>query len=340
MASQTSATFEDIAKQLKAGTPAPVYVLHGTEGYYIDQLLPRFEALVAEGERDFNLSVLYATEVDPTLVADACTRYPMMAERQVVILKEVQSVRANYLEQLIHYVENPTPTTVFVVASRGELLKSKTFLKSAVKGGAVVMETKKLYENQVPQKISGMVTAAGMGIDPKALEMMRDYVGTDLSRIAREVEKLTVALPRGATVTPSAVEKLIGVSKEFNNFELTAAIARRDVAMAEKCVNYFSRDPKHNPSVVTCATIFNFFAKLLICRYSPNYNTEAGLMEATGVRSPKALTDYRNGLQKFTARQIINAISACRRFDTRSKGIGSRTNEYDLMRELLFQIFN
>jgi DNA polymerase-3 subunit delta len=337
MASQT---FEDIAKALRAGKPEKVYLLHGTEGYYIDQLLPRFEALIAEDERDFNLTVLYATETEPAVVADACTRYPMMAERQVVILKEVQSVRANYLEALTHYVENPTPTTVFVIASRGELIKSKTFTKAAEKAGAVVMETKKLYESQVAPKINGMISAAGMGIEPKALEMMRDFVGTDLSRIAREVEKLTVALPRGATVTPSAVEKLIGVSKEFNNFELTSAIARRDVAAANKCVEYFARDPKHNPSVVTCATIFNFFAKLLVCRYTPNYTSEDVLMKVTGVRFPKGLADYRNGLANFNARQIINAISACRRFDTRAKGIGSRADEYDLLRELLFQIFN
>lgn len=338
MAAQ-AATFSGIRKQLKSGNAAPIYVLHGAEGYYIDALLRDFESLVPDDEKDFNLYVLYAPETSPDMVVEACLRYPMMADRQVVILKETQSVPASFMEGLAAYAARPNPQTVFVVASRGDTVKGKEFIKAATASKAVFFESKELKDNQIGPVIEEFVRGAGLSVDAKALAMLADHVGSDLSRLHNEVSKITVALPAGATVTPEAVERLIGVSKDFNNFELIDAVARRDTATAFRIAEYFRANPKNNPSILTGIALFGFFSKLLLCWYAPE-RTEKGMMEATGVRYPSALANYKNGMRSYSARQTINAISAIRRFDTRSKGIGSRANEYDLLRELLFAIFN
>lgn len=339
MATLPAATFDGIKKQLKTGTPSTIYVLHGAEGYYIDELIPEFESLVPESERDFNLYVLYAPETDPSMVVDACLRYPMMADRQVVILKEVQSMSASYMDQLAAYAAKPSPQTVFVVASRGDNIKGAKFIKAAQSSKAIFFESKKMKDNQVGPVIQKLVTEAGLSIDGKALAMLVDHVGADLSRISNEVKKITVALPSGAAVTPAVIEKLIGVSKDFNNFELVDAVARRDTAMAFRIIEYFRANPKQNPAIVTGIALFGFFSKLLLCRYAPDFSDKS-LMEATGTRYPGQLTNYKTGLRNFTARQIINAISAIRKFDVQAKGVGSRYGEYDLQRQLLFTIFN
>lgn len=332
-------TFQAVSDAIRKGRVAPVYMLHGEEGFYIDAISKSVENLVPESDRDFNLTVLYASQTEPAAVVEACRRYPMMADRQVVILKETQSVPASFMEGLAAYAARPNPQTVFVVASRGDTVKGKEFIKAATASKAVFFESKKLKDNQIGPVIEEFVRGAGLSVDAKALAMLADHVGSDLSRLHNEVSKITVALPAGATVTPEAVERLIGVSKDFNNFELIDAVARRDTATAFRIAEYFRANPKNNPSILTGIALFGFFSKLLLCWYAPE-RTEKGMMEATGVRYPSALANYKNGMRSYSARQTINAISAIRRFDTRSKGIGSRANEYDLLRELLFAIFN
>ena len=332
-------TFEGIRRQLAAGQVAPLYVLHGAEGYYIDELVKDFEALVPETERDFNLYVLYATQTSPDVVVDACLRYPMMAERQVVILKEAQAVPASFMDGLAAYAAKPNPTTVLVVAARGDKAKGAKFLKAAAASKAVVFESKKLYESQVGPIVSQHIKAAGLNVDPKALAMLVDHVGTDLSRIINEVQKITVALPAGSMVTPQVVEKLIGVSKDYNNFELVDALCRRDAAKAYRIVEYFRLNPKNNPAVPVGSIVFGQFAKLLLAWYAPDHS-DSSIAAATGARYPAALNQIKTGMRAYNARQVINAISACRRFDTRAKGIGSRSDPYDLLRELVFAILN
>lgn len=339
MATVPAATFEGIRNQLRSGSASTIYVIHGAEGYYIDELLRDFEALVPEEERDFNLTVIYAPETTPDVVVDACLRYPMMAERQVVILKEAQSVGAMFMDKLAAYAAKPSPQTVLVVAARGDVVKGAKFIKAAQGSRAIFFESKKLRENQVAPMIQQFVTAAGLSIDAKALAMLVEHTGPDLSRIHNEVEKVTVALPKGGAVTPAVIEKLIGVSKDFNNFELVDAIARRDGATAFRIAEYFRTNPKPNPAIMTGVALFGYFSKLLLCRYSPDMS-DRGLMMASGSRFPGQLVNYKNGLRNYTARQIINAISAIRRFDVRCKGVGSRANEYDLLRDLLFTILN
>jgi DNA polymerase-3 subunit delta len=332
-------TFEGIRRQIANRQVAPLYVLHGAEGYYIDELVKDFEALVPESERDFNLYMLYATQTSPDVVVDACLRYPMMAERQVVILKEAQAASAAFMDGLAAYAAKPNPTTVLVIAARGDKAKGAKFMKAAKEAHAVIFETKKLYESQVAPIVSQHIKAAGLNVDEKALGMLVEHVGTDLSRIINEVRKISVALPSGATVTPQVVEKLIGVSKDYNTFELVDALMQRDAVKAYRIVEYFRLNPKNNPTVPVVSMIFGQFAKLLMAWYAPDHS-DASIMSVTGARFPSALASIKKGLRAYNARQVINAISACRRCDTRAKGIDSRSDEYDLLREMIFTILN
>lgn len=333
-------TFKEIKQQIAAGQTAPIYVIHGPEGYYVDELVKTFEGMVPEAERDFNLYVLYATQTEPEMVQEACMRYPMMADRQVVILKEAQSVKADYMEKLAAYAEHPNPQTIFVIAGRGDKISGAKFLKAARASGAVIFETPKLFENKVGPVIETLVRNEGLTIDQKALAMLIDHVGTDLSRIINEVNKLKTALPAGAAITPQAVENLIGVSKDYNNWELVDAIAVRDSARIYRIAEYFRSNPKQNPSILTGIAIFGFFSKLLLAIYAPE-KSESGIAGATGAKPYSGeMKRLLAGMKNYSAWQVINAISACRRFDVRAKGIGSRADEYDLLRELLFTILN
>lgn len=338
MASQS--TISDIRAALKGGTPAPVYVIHGEEAYYADELVKDFEALVAPDERDFNLYVLYATQVEPDAVVDACLRYPMMAERQVVILKEAQAVKADYLNKLVEYVKRPNPQTVLAVIGRGETLSGASFMKAVAAGDGVVFNSPKLWESQVGQKIEELAADAGLKVDPKAKAMLIEHCGTSLSKISNEIRKLTLVLPKNAFITPQVVEKLIGVSKDYNTFELLEAIVARDAAKCYTIAEYFRSNPKNNSSIAANSMIFNYFANLLIAHYTPDKSNDS-LAKAIGAKPRSAaVARIERGLRTYNARQVINAISACRRHDARSKGVGSRQDEYDLLREMLFTILN
>lgn len=336
MASSTP-TYSELKRQLAARTSlAPVYLLHGEEGYYIDELVKDFEALVPEEERDFNLYTLYAPESGVETVMDVCHRYPMMAERQVVIVKEAQAIRADQLNKLHSYVERPNPTTVLVISCRGAQAKGKELLAALKKNGAI-FESKRLNERNIVPVINDLIKEKGLNVDPKALAMLRDYIGADLSRLYNEIGKLALILGKGAMVTPEAIERNIGISKDYNNFELVDAIVSRNAAKAFAIVEYFRNNPKNNPTVMTVSSLFNQFSNLLIYHYTRD-KTQAGYMDALGLRNAWGLRVYEAASRAYNVRQTIEIISAIREFDTRSKGIGSRQNEYDLLKDLIFHI--
>lgn len=316
-----------------------VYFIHGEEGYYIDELAGLFETILPESERDFNQYTLYAPQTDAATVSEACQRYPMMSERQVVIVKEAQAVPVAWFNKLLPYLESPVATTLLVIIARGASVKSATLTKSLAKGRAVVFESKRLAPAAVTNTIREFIKERGLTIDDKALAMLQDYVGSDLSRIYNEIGKMTVALPANAMITPESVERNIGVSKDYNNFELIAAIARRDVPRIYKIINYFRRDPKNHQPIVTTPLLFNFFANLLTALYAPD-KSDRGLMAELGFKWPGQLTDIKPGLANYRPWQIIKNISAIRQFDAQSKGIGSRADQFDLFEILIFQLLN
>ncbi|MBO5456059.1 MAG: DNA polymerase III subunit delta [Muribaculaceae bacterium] len=332
----TSLTFPALRRQIKARQLAPVYLLHGEEGYFIDELVKEFEELVPEEERDFNLYTLYAPESGVETVMDVCRRYPMMAEYQVVIVKEAQAIRADMLNKLHNYVSNPTPTTILVISCRGAQAKGKDLL-AAVKKNGVIFESKKLSEKNILPAISELIKEKQLNIEPKALSMLRDYIGTDLSRLYNEIGKLALILDPGAMVTPEAIERNIGISKDYNNYELIDAINIRNAAKTFAIVEYFRNNPKNNPTVMTVSSLFNQFSNLLIYHYTKD-KSPSGYMDALGLKSPWALKVYETASRNYNVRQTIEIITAIREFDVKSKGLGSRQNEYSLLKDLIFHI--
>lgn len=329
-------TYPQLRQAIAAKRLMPVYLLHGEEGYYIDELTKMFENLLPEEERDFNLYTLYGPESGVDTVMDVCQRMPMMAERQVVILKEAQAVRSDTLNRLHHYAERPNPSTVLVIACRGDKAKGKELL-AAVKKNGVIFESKKVSERNILPVISDLIKEKHMTVDPKSLSMLRDYIGTDLARLYNEIDKLSFILGRGAMITPEAIERNIGISKDYNNFEFLDAIINRNAAKAMAIVEYFKANPKNNPTVLTLTMLFNHFANLLIYHYTRDKST-AGYMDALGLKNQWQLRNYETAARNYNVRQTIEIISALRECDCRSKGIGSRQNAYDLLRDLTFRI--
>lgn len=333
-------TFQSICRDLRAGRSAPLYLIHGEEGFYIDALVKEFEALVPEADRDFDLTTLYAPEIDSArTVENACRRYPMLGPRQVVILKEVQTVSADFLKPLAAYAANPTATTVLCVCFRGAKAKGAEFLKGVKAGGGVVFEAQKVKEAQVPTIVSAFIKERGLSVDPKALQMLCDFVGTDLSRLYNEVAKLTVTLGQGAMVTPEAVERNIGISKEYNNFELTRALAERNVPKVMAIYFNYRGNPKAHAVQPLVSLIFNLFANVLAAQYAPD-KSERGLMQELGFSTPWQLKDVKTAMGNYNAWQVIEIIDKLREFECAAKGNGSRQDPYDLFFDLLTRILN
>lgn len=335
-ANDTSDNFSRLRRDLSAGNIASVYLLHGEEGYFIDELIKDFERLVPEDVRDFNLYTLYAPESGVETAMDICHRFPMMADRQVVILKECQAIRSDALNKLHHYASRPNGSTVFVICSRGAAVKGKELL-AAVKKNGVIFTANKFKDNQIGPAITALVKEKNLNIEPKALMMLRDYIGTDLSRLYNEIDKLSLILGPGAMITPESIERNVGISKDYNNYELIDAINNRNARRAFEIVRYFGNNPRNNPSVVTVSTLFNHFSNILIYHYTAD-KSKAGYMAALGFRNDWQLKFFEPATRAYNVRQTIEIIYALRQCDARSKGIGSRQNEYDLLHDLIFRI--
>lgn len=339
MAQPTSpATFPALRNSILKGQLAPVYLIHGDEPYYTDELAKLFEAIVPESERDFNLYTLYSRETNPAQIADACRRYPMMAERLVVIVKEAQLLKSS-LNALADYAASPVPTTVLAILCRGESVKAAKLISAIKASGGVIFESKKLNERSVDPAIETLAREASLSIDPKGTAMLRDYIGTDLSKLKNEIDKMAMILGPGATITPESIERHIGVSKDYNNFELIDAVAAHNAAKAFRIVDYFARNPKSNPTVVTVTALFNYFSNLLIYHFTPD-KSPSSLLGALGLRWQGQLRPYETGARFYNAFKTIEIISAIRAYDANSKGIGSRQDAYALMRDLIFRILN
>lgn len=335
----TSPNFSDLLRQIRQGRLHPVYIIHGEEGFFTDELVKAFESVIPEGERDFNFSVFYAPEVKAETIIGACRRYPMMSDRQLVLVKEAQAARADEINKLHAYVATATPTTVLVICFRGDKAKGKDLLAAAKKHNAVVFESKKPVGRNVDTLITNLVRSKGLNIEPKGLAMLCDYLGTDVSKIYNEINKLAMVLGQGAMVTPECIEVNIGVSKDFNDFELVDAIAARDSAKVFRILAYFRRNPKYCPTARTASNIFSYFAQLLTAQFTRD-KSPSSLMAALGLKWDKQLTRFTMGMRNYNAYQTIEIIASIRTFDANIKGVGSRQNEYDLLHALLFRILN
>ena len=331
-------SFEELKRSVAGGDLRPVYLLHGREGYYTDSLVKTFESLLPADDRDFALTVVYAPKTEPSAVIDICRRLPMMTQRQFVILREAQAVRSDYFEKLIRYVSSPTPSTVLVIAARGDDAKcGKAFLEAVAACGGGGFQSRPVYETQIPALVSGYLRERGLRADEKAVGMLREFIGTDLSRLYNEIDKLVAILGPGAMVTPEAVERNIGVSKDYNSFELVDAVAARDLPRMYRIADYFAANPRQNPVQPVAAMLFNFFADLLVAYYAPD-RSERGLMAELGTRNSFAVKRIQRGMAAYTAFQVVAALSEIRRFDRMSKGGGSRQDAHLLLKDLLFRL--
>ncbi len=339
MAKKDSNQHAAILQDIREKRFKPVYLLMGEESYYIDLIC---DAIVAnalnETERDFNQTILYGADVDDfALVVNAAKRFPMMAERQLIVVKEAQNIKG--IDNLSYYLQKPLMSTILVICYKNGILKNKKII-AGIESIGVVYESKKLYDNQLPAFINNYVTAKKLSIDPKAASMMADFVGNDLSRLSGELDKLAISLPEGSLrITPESVERNVGISKDFNNYELLNAIISKNVSKAARIVQYFEQNPKNNPLIVTISVLFNFFSNLMLCYFSAD-KSESGLMKELNLRNAFQTRDYSAAMRSYNAFKCIDIIALLRQYDARSKGIGAgaSSNDGDLLKELVFKI--
>lgn len=333
-------TYEQIVKDIKAKKFAPIYLLMGDEPYYIDEITNLLvEAVVPEDMRDFNQTILYGLETNVNDVVIASRRFPMMSDYQLIVIKEGQ--RLAKIDDLEVYTKNPLTSTILVINYKGGTVdKRKKFAATVEKNGAV-FESKKIPDYKMPGFISSFVQGKGLTIDDKSAQMLADYLGNDLSKLSNELDKLIIALPQGNTrITPDIIEQNIGISKDYNIFELQKAIITRDVFKANQIADYFEKNPKNNPLIMTLSVLFNFFSNLMICYWAPN-KTDNGLAQELGFRSPFMAKDYVIALKSYNAFKCMEIISLLRTYDAKGKGVdNSSTADGQLLKELLYKIMH
>lgn len=336
-------SFREVMTDIKKKKFSPVYLLMGEEDYYIDQLTKALENHVVDpGDRDFNSITFYGADTTIGQVIASAQQYPVMSDRQIVLLKEAQTMSQakSQLDRLASYVSRPNPSTVLVVVYKGDNLSSSSALmKMAAIAECVVFRSDKVRDYQLAGPILEYCISQGIGIDDKAISLLCDYIGNPLSKLFGEIDKLIVAGgPDITRISADLIEKNIGISKDFNTFELVKAVAVKDYPKSMMIVDYFSRNPKQNPGVMIVASLFNFFSKLFVAAVTRD-KSEESLLDALELKSKYALTDYRAGLQHYNARMALAAVHAIREHDCKTKGIGSTQNEYDLLKELIFKFF-
>lgn len=326
-----------IVNNIRQGNIKPIYFLYGEEAYYIDKISEYIgNKILTEEERGFNQVVLYGKESSIDDIVGNAKRYPMMAERQVVIVKEAQHL-SRTIERLSGYADNPQLTTVLVICYKYKKLDKRKALYKSIKKCGVVFESKKLYDNQVSDWIRKTLLSSGYSISHKAALMLVEYLGTDLSRINNELEKLRLVLPPKSEITPVQIEEHIGISKDYNNFELKKAIGERNVLKATKIVTYFAQNPKDNPFVLTVTLLHSFFSQLL--QYH-GLNDHSPKSVASALRiNPYFVSEFQTAAKNYPMKKVSNIISNLREMDLKGKGVGAaNVNQADLLKELLVKI--
>lgn len=327
-----------IVQDIKARKLHPIYFLMGEEPYYIDKISEYIgNNVLTEDERGFNQMTLYGKETSIGEIVGNAKRFPMMAEHQVIIVKEAQEL-SRTIEKLVDYVENPQPSTILVICYKYKKLDKRKKLYKAVQKKGLLFESKKLYENQVADWIRRFVSGKGYGISPKASAMLVEFLGTNLGKINNELEKLFLVTEKGTEITPELIENHIGISKDFNNFELKKAVGERDIKKMGRIINYFTQNPKNNPFVVTVTLLNTFFTQLLqyhgLSDHSPkNVSIVLGV-------NPYFVGEFQIAAKNYPMKRVSEIISGLRELDLKAKGLGaSNISQADLLKELLVTVF-
>jgi DNA polymerase-3 subunit delta len=339
-------TAADIINDLKNRKYKPLYLLHGEEPYFIDLVSNYVEhKLLPEAEKGFNQTVLYGKDTEIMTVLSAAKRYPMMAEHQVVLVKEAQEMKwgrededKKSINPLLNYLENPLPGTILVFCYKyGKFDKRKKTYKAIEKNG-LVFESSPLYDSKVPTWIETYIAAKGYQINQQASAMLSEYLGNDLSKIANELDKLMLNVTAGQAITLQHIQDNIGISKEYNVFELQAALSKKDPFKVNQIINYFEANPKANPIVLVLGNLNNFFSKVLLYHYIKD-KSQQNLARELGV-SPYFVKDYELAARSYNYGKAIQIISLLREYDLKSKGVESNAGHGELMKELMFKILH
>ena len=339
---ETAITYESVMHDLQQRKFRPVYYLMGDEPYYIDKISDWIAENVLQPEgRDFDQTILFGSDVNASQIVDAAKRYPMMSEYQVLIVKEAQNVKN--VEALEKYMKAPMPSTILVLCHKNGTIdgRKREYVK-AIQQAGILFESKKLRERDLPGFIERYLKAQEASIDPKSTQMIAEAIGADLSRLTGELDKVLLSLPeQDRRVTPQVVEDQIGVSKDYNAFELRDAIVNRNIEKANRIIKYFDENPKAGGLYALLPMVFNYFQNLMLAFYCPQKGSQEALAKWLDMKSPWGARDYLTGMQNYSGMKVMQIISKIREIDAKSKGLDNpNTPPGELMRELIFFTFH
>lgn len=331
--------FANIIQNLKKGIYHPIYLLQGEEVFFIDQISDYIEDnVLTDAEKGFNQTIFYGKDTDETTIAESALRFPMMASKQVIIVKEAQSL--NKIEKLASYAKNPLASTILVLNYKYKTVDARTSLVKSIKEKGVVFTSKKLYENKIPGWISQYLATHNYTITPQAAQILTSYLGNDLSKIANELEKLVIAVKDSNQITPGHIEKNIGVSKDYNVFELQNALGQRNILKANQIIQYFGANPSQNPIQRTMTILYLYFSKLFTYHFLKD-KSERNVASKLGV-SPYFVRDYVSAAKQYSPTKLYEIMGILREYDMKSKGFGVSTmiDTADLQKEMIYKILH
>lgn len=333
-------SYEEIIRSVQAGNIKPIYYLMGEESYYIDRIANYIVSSVLKPEEhDFNLINFFGADTNIDTIVSSARTYPMGAERLVIVVREAQNLKN--IDHLSYYLKQIQPSTVLIFCHKNGVLDKRTKVAKQIEQIGVLFESKKLYDNQLPQFITTYLRRKHVSAAPGVAEMMAEYVGADLNRIASEIEKLLIALPQGEkTISMELMQQNMGITKNYNIFELQDALGRKDILKANRIIKYFAETPKENPIQKMLPSLFKFFSNLMLAYYSPQ-RTPGGIASWLGVQEWQVNRNILPAMQNYKGIKVMNILSEIRRTDARSKGSeGSHTSSADLMKELIYFILH
>jgi DNA polymerase III subunit delta len=332
-------TFDKILSELKNKKYHPVYFLAGEEAYFIDQISDYIaENVLSEAEKSFNQVILYGKDIDAAAVINAAKRFPMMSSHQVVIVKEAQNIRN--IDDLIWYVEKPLSSTILVINYKYKSLDKRKKLYLSIQQNGVYFDSKKLYDDKVPAWISGFLSEKGLTIDPGSCMLLLEFLGNDLGKIVNELNKLIITLPEGEKrINSNHIEKNVGISKDYNNFELNKALGQRNILKANRIVNYFAKNQKDNPMVLTISMLYSFFNKVMIYHFLKDKSRKNAAAELKV--NPFFVVDYEIAARSYKPVKVFQIIGLLREYDLKSKGYNNvSTDNGELLKELIYKILH
>jgi len=328
--------FDEIVRQIKSGNVSPVYFLSGEEPFFIDSLSDLMEASVlTEQEKSFDQIIAYGKDVNGRQILDELMQFPMIARKKVVVVREAQDVKD--LDALLTYIEKPADHSVLILCYKYKKLDKRTKISKALENHAVVFESKALYDNQVPAWIVQFIKNKGFYCDTAAADLLAEYIGTELTKVSNELEKLLISLPSGGKVTVDMVTENIGISKEYNIFEFQKAIALKDFSKASRIIDYFVQNTKLNPVIPSISSLFNYFYKILIVKFHSKEN-DASLMRLLGLGNMYFVKEYREAARNYSLVHVKKILGELKSADLKSKGIGGANDDAVIYKDLFFQI--